>query len=127
MAVDRSTPILLVDDYGTMLRIVHKLLRQIGFHDIDEALDGPSALLKMGSKKYGLVISDWNMAPMSGHELLERVRSDPELSATPFVIITAESKSDAQATAQAAGASGYITKPFNAETLQRKIDAVFAG
>ena len=71
MAVDLSMPILVVDDYNTMIRIIRNLLRQLGFEDIDDAADGSAALAKMRDKKYGLVISDWNMEPMTGYELLQ--------------------------------------------------------
>ena len=75
MAVDLSMPVLVVDDYSTMVRIIRNLLGQLGFADIDDARDGASALEKMRAKKYGLVISDWNMEPMTGYDLLKEVRS----------------------------------------------------
>ena len=125
MAVDLSMPILVVDDYGTMIRIIRNLLRQIGFKDIDDAPDGSIALCKMHIKRYSLVISDWNMEPMTGYELLKQVRSDPSLSATPFIMVTAESKTENVIAAKQAGVNNYIVKPFNADTLKTKIDAVF--
>jgi len=63
MSVDLKMPVLIVDDYATMLRIVKNLLKQIGFENVDEATDGGAALQMMKLKKYGLVISDWNMQP----------------------------------------------------------------
>jgi two-component system chemotaxis response regulator CheY len=125
MAVDPSLPILVVDDYNTMIRIIRNLLRQLGFVDVDDAADGSSALAKMQEKKYGLVISDWNMEPMSGYELLRQVRADPAISTTPFIMVTAESKTENVIAAKRAGVNNYIVKPFNAETLKKKIDAVF--
>ena len=124
MTVDATTPILVVDDYQTMVRIVRNLLKQIGFVNIDEAADGDSALRKLREKGYGLVISDWNMRPVSGLELLEAVRSDAALKATPFIMVTAESNSDNVAAAKRAGVSNCIVKPFNAETLREKIGRV---
>src|SRR4029079_3218627 len=94
MAVDLSMPILVVDDYTTMIRIIRNLLKQLGFADIDDASDGTAALSKMRSKRYGLVIYDWNMEPMTGYDLLRQVRSDPGIGETPFIMITAESKTD---------------------------------
>src|ERR1700742_881790 len=82
MAVDPSMPILVVDDYNTMIRIIRNLLRQLGFVDVDDAPDGSVALSKMHSKHYGLVISDWNMEPMTGYDLLKQVRSDPSIART---------------------------------------------
>jgi two-component system chemotaxis response regulator CheY len=127
MAVDMAMPILVVDDYGTMIRIIRNLLRQLGFQDVDDAMDGSIALTKMQSKKYGLVISDWNMEPMTGFELLKHVRSDPNLSETRFIMVTAESKTENVIAAKQAGVNHYIVKPFNADTLKHKIDAVFAA
>ncbi|MGK2284947.1 response regulator [Pedomonas sp. V897] len=124
MAVDLSMPILIVDDYKTMLRIVHNLLKQIGFENIDEATDGSMALSKMRRKKYGLVISDWNMEPMTGYELLKEVRADAELKTTPFIMVTAESKTDNVIAAKKAGVNNYIVKPFNAQTLKQKLVSV---
>jgi len=125
MAFDLSMPVLVVDDYNTMIRIIRNLLKQIGFQDIDDAPDGSAALAKMREKKYGLVISDWNMEPMTGYELLKEVRSDPSLAKTPFIMVTAESKTENVIAAKKAGVNNYIVKPFNAQTLQSKIEAVF--
>ena len=126
MAVDLSMPILVVDDYNTMIRIIRNLLKQLGFEDIDDACDGSAALNKMREKKYALVISDWNMEPMTGYELLKEVRADPSLAKTPFIMVTAESKTENVIAAKKAGVSNYIVKPFNAQTLKTKIEAVFA-
>jgi len=125
MAVDHSMPVLVVDDYNTMIRIIRNLLKQIGFQDIDDAADGSAALARMREKRYGLVISDWNMEPMTGYELLKEVRADPGLSKTPFIMVTAESKTENVIAAKKAGVNNYIVKPFNAQTLQSKIEAVF--
>jgi two-component system chemotaxis response regulator CheY len=125
MALDLSMPVLIVDDYNTMVRIIRNLLRQLGFENIDDANDGSKAFEKMQNRKYGLVISDWNMEPMTGYDLLQQVRSDPELSATPFIMITAESKTENVIAAKKAGVSNYIVKPFNAQTLKSKIESVF--
>jgi two-component system chemotaxis response regulator CheY len=125
MALDRTMPVLVVDDYNTMIRIIRNLLKQIGFSDIDDAADGSAALARMREKKYGLVISDWNMEPMTGYELLKEVRADPGLSKTPFIMVTAESKTENVIAAKKAGVNNYIVKPFNAQTLQSKIEAVF--
>ena len=124
MAVDLNMPILVVDDYKTMLRIIGNLLKQIGFQQIDEATDGATALAKLRDKDYGLIISDWNMEPMTGLQLLKEVRADNRLSKTPFIMITAESKTENVVAAKAAGVTNYIVKPFNAETLKNKLAAV---
>jgi two-component system chemotaxis response regulator CheY len=125
MAVDLTIPVLVVDDYSTMVRIIRNLLRQLGFEHIDDANDGAAALAKMRTHKYGLVISDWNMEPMTGYDLLKEMRADPELGRTPFIMVTAESKTENVIAAKKAGVSNYIVKPFNAQTLKTKIEAVF--
>ena len=124
MAVDMNMSILIVDDYKTMLRIIRNLLKQLGFNNVDEATDGSSALHKLREKGYGLVISDWNMEPMTGIQLLREVRADTRLKEMPFIMITAESKSENVVAAKEAGVSNYIVKPFNAETLKNKLSAV---
>lgn len=125
MAIDLTMPILVVDDYKTMVRIIKNLLKQIGFQDVDDAADGGEALAKLKSKSYGLVISDWNMQPMTGYELLKHVRADPALANLPFIMVTAEAKSENVVAAKQAGVSNYIVKPFNAQTLKGKIETVF--
>ncbi len=124
MAIDMSMPVLVVDDYKTMLRIISNLLKQLGFENVEEASDGTEALDKMKKGGYGLVISDWNMEPMTGYELLLKVRADDGLKRTPFIMVTAESKTENVIAAKKAGVNNYIVKPFNAATLKQKITAV---
>ncbi len=124
MNFDNAMPILVVDDYQTMVRIIRNLLKQLGFEDVDEASDGSEALTKMRERRYGLIISDWNMQPMTGYELLKQVRADRDLHSTPFIMVTAESKTENVIAAKRAGVNNYIVKPFNAQTLKAKIDAV---
>jgi two-component system, chemotaxis family, chemotaxis protein CheY len=124
MALDFSMPILVVDDYQTMVRIIRNLLKQLGFEDVDDASDGSAAIDKMRGRKYGLIISDWNMEPMTGYELLRQVRADDVLRPTPFIMVTAESKTENVIAAKKAGVNNYIVKPFNAQTLKSKIEAV---
>ncbi len=125
MAVDMNMNVLIVDDYTTMLRIIKNLLKQLGFSNIDEATDGTMALEKVKNKTYGLVISDWNMEPMSGYDFLKHVRAaDAPYKTVPFIMVTAESKTENVIAAKQAGVNNYIVKPFNAETLKTKISAV---
>ena len=127
MPADSSMPILVVDDYQTMVRIIRNLLKQIGYENVDEAANGQAALEMIRSKPYGLVISDWNMEPMTGFELLQKVRSDPAHPDVPFIMVTAESKTDNVVAARKAGVNNYIVKPFNAAMLKAKIDTVFSA
>ena len=124
MPIDKSINVLIVDDYKTMLRIIRNLLKQIEFNNVEEATDGAEALAKLRSGNFGLVISDWNMVPMTGLQLLQEVRADARLKAMPFIMVTAESKVENVVAAKQAGVSNYIVKPFNAETLRDKIEKV---
>lgn len=124
MAVDANMPILIVDDYKTMLRIIRNLLKQLDFNNVDEAMDGSEALKLLREKEFKLVISDWNMEPMTGLQLLREVRSDIKLKDLPFIMVTAESKTENVVAAKEAGVSNYIVKPFNAETLKQKLVSV---
>jgi two-component system chemotaxis response regulator CheY len=122
--MDKNINVLIVDDYRTMLRIIRNLLKQLEFNNVDEAVDGQEALAKLRAGNFGLVISDWNMAPMTGLDLLKEVRADQRLKDMPFIMITAESKTENVVAAKQAGVSNYIVKPFNAETLREKIEKV---
>jgi two-component system chemotaxis response regulator CheY len=127
MAINKQMPILIVDDYKTMLRIVRGLLNQLGFMNIDEATDGTMAWDMVKKKPYGLIVSDWNMEPMSGYEFLKLVRTNEATKQLPFIMVTAESKTENIIAAKQAGVSNYIVKPFNAQTLKGKLEAVFGA
>jgi two-component system, chemotaxis family, chemotaxis protein CheY len=122
MAVDKNMNILVVDDYQTMIRIITNLLKQLGFPNIDFATDGGMALEKIAGKQYGMIISDWNMEPMTGLDLLKELRGKG--NAVPFIMVTAESKTENVVAAKQAGVNNYIVKPFNADTLKSKISSV---
>ena len=124
MSVDMNMNVLIVDDYKTMLRIIENLLKQLGFKNVHQAIDGGSALKILREVPCGLVISDWNMQPMTGLQLLKEVRADSKLKDTPFIMVTAESKTENVVAAKEAGVNNYIVKPFNAETLKQKIVGV---
>ena len=126
MAVLMTMPILIVDDYNTMIRILRNLLRQLGFSNIDEASDGRTALTKLRTKEYALVISDWNMEPMTGLELLNRVRADERYKATPFLMV-ANDTGEQHAAAGRAGVSSFIVKPFTAQVLKAKLVSVLGA
>ncbi|MGL4398023.1 MAG: response regulator [Hyphomicrobium sp.] len=127
MTTAAELPVLIVDDYTTMVRIMRKLLKQIGYENVDEANSGVDALGKLQQKKYGLIISDWNMEPMTGMALLKAVRENPEWTDTPFILVTAESKADNIVAARASRVNGYLIKPFSAPVLKEKIDSALAG
>src|SRR3712207_1233200 len=124
MTADRFTKVLVVDDYKSMVDMLHDLLGELGFDDVDEAANGREALDKLRNGKFGLVISDWKMSPVDGYELLCEVRSDPELKDTPFLMIAAEPREDRVMKAREAGVSGFMAKPFTRATLEQKLNAL---
>ena len=110
---DRTTlKFLVVDDFSTMRRIVRNLLKELGFHNVEEAEDGAVAL-------------GWNMPNMDGLTLLQSIRADPALKPLPVLMITAEAKKENIIAAAQAGASGYIVKPFTGATLSEKLNKIF--
>jgi len=124
MSVDKNMSILVVDDFKMMRRVVKNLLNQIGFSNLDEAADGEEALKKIQQKPYRLVISDWNMEPMSGIELLQKVREGGETKDLDFIMLTAEGKPENIIKAKQLGVNSYIVKPFTAKVLKEKLVAL---
>lgn len=119
---------LVVDDFEVMRRAVANLLRKQGFHPVDEVSSAPEALDQMADAGgYALVLSDWNMDPMTGLELLNAVRSKGQFEKTVFVLMTAEPNEEKRTAAEAAGVSGFLVKPFSAETLSQEIARLFGG
>ena len=112
---------LVVDDFSTMRRIVKNLLQELGYAKIEEADDGTTALPMLKSGDFDFLITDWNMPSMPGLELLKQVRADPKLARMPVLMVTAEAKREQIVEAAQAGVSGYIIKPFTAQTLSEKL------
>jgi two-component system chemotaxis response regulator CheY len=127
MALDLTMRILVVEDNRTMGKIVRNLLALVGFKHVENVFDGNSALRLLRENQYGLVISDWNMQPMTGHALLKEIRADPTLRSIPFLMVTAASSVANIVAAKEEGANGYIVKPFTGETLKQRIAAIFAS
>jgi len=124
MAVDKNMRILIVDDFKTMIRIIENQLQGFGFRNLDTALDGESALKKVKEGKFDLILSDWNMQPMTGLELLKNIRADAAIKHIPVILITAETKPENIIAAKQAGVNNYIVKPFTGNTLKEKLTAV---
>ncbi|HEY8278445.1 MAG TPA: response regulator [Bdellovibrionota bacterium] len=120
-----NTKVLVVDDMLTMRKIVIKHLKDLGFTDIVEAVDGKQAysVLEAASPPVQLVVSDWNMPNCTGIELLKKVRHDARFAKLPFVMLTAEAEAHQVKEALEARVTGYVLKPFTKETLQQKLEA----
>lgn len=124
MAADKSMNVLVVDDYKSMVRIVRGMLNQLGFVNVDDAPDGAAAMALLKEKDYGLVLSDWNMQPVTGLELLKQVRAEERTKQTPFVMVTAEAKVENVIAARQAGVNNYVIKPFTLAVLKQKLTSV---
>jgi two-component system chemotaxis response regulator CheY len=122
---DQNMKILTVDDFSTMRRIIRNMLRQLGYNNVVEAEDGAEALSLLQREKVDFVISDWNMPNMSGLDLLKAIRADDNLKPLPVLLVTAEALKENVVEALKAGVNNYVIKPFTAETLKEKIDAIF--
>lgn len=125
-----NTKFLVVDDFATMRKIVKKVLDELGFKNVVEAVDGKNALelLKDCSQRNDpiqFVISDWNMPHLTGIDLLKACKADEKFNALPFMLVTAESEQSQIIEAAKAGVSEYVIKPFNAATLKVKIEKVY--
>jgi two-component system, chemotaxis family, chemotaxis protein CheY len=127
MAVARSIPILVVEDSQTVERIVRSLLERNQFTNVEYARDAEAALSRLRAKLFSLVISDWNMRPMSGLDLLRQMREHPMCRQARVVLITADQDPALAAQARAGGADAILRKPLAAETLLAAIENAFAG
>jgi two-component system chemotaxis response regulator CheY len=123
---DPEMEVLVVDDASAMRHIVRNLLRELGLKNISEAENGQIALDKLRVKKADFVVSDWNMPVMTGIDLLRAIRADQALKSTPVLMVTAEGNQKNIVEAMQAGVNNYIVKPFNAQTLQEKLNKIFS-
>jgi len=117
--------ILVVDDMLTMRKIVSKLLRDCGYSDIIQAVDGKDAWEKAKDGSFNLIISDWNMPNCTGIELLKLVRAAAETKDTPFILVTAEAEQHQIVEAIQSGVDQYIVKPFTIDGFRSKLTAVY--
>jgi two-component system chemotaxis response regulator CheY len=124
-SLDKKMPILIVDDFSTMRRVMKNCLTKLGFENVTEAEDGSDALSKLKDQKFKFIISDWNMPNMMGLDFLKAVRDDEAHGAVPFLLVTAESQKDNVFEAARAGVSNYIVKPFTADILHKKMETIF--
>jgi two-component system, chemotaxis family, chemotaxis protein CheY len=125
--VSKNMKFLVVDDFSTMRRIIKNLLHDLGYQNVVEADDGKTALPVLQAGGIDVLITDWNMPGMPGLELLKAVRSDEKLAGMPVLMLTAEAKREQIIEAAQAGVSGYVIKPFTAETLKEKLDKILAS
>ena len=126
----KETHILVVDDSLNIRRLVVDSLQKLGFVKISTAEDSNEALGKLAffvatPTPVKLVLSDLNMPGPSGLEFLKQVRASSEYAQLPFILVTTESEKGAVIEAAVSGVCGYIVKPFNLETLTKRLNEAF--
>jgi two-component system, chemotaxis family, chemotaxis protein CheY len=124
---NQNMKILVVDDFQTMRRIIRGVLKELGFANVVEADNGVRALEILKGEKIDFIISDWNMPEMTGIELLKTVRASQDWKDLPFLMVTAEGKSEQVLDAVKNRVNNYVIKPFTPATLQEKILKIFEG
>ena len=118
--------LLIVDD-STMLRdMLAYALNEGGYSDVDEAVDGVEGLNKAKVTEYDLIISDVNMPNMDGLTMIEEVRKLPNYAKKPILVLTTERSEDIKAKGKAAGATGWIVKPFVPDKLLKAVNTVLS-
>lgn len=116
--------VLVIDDVQEAAHLLRKVLRAIGFLNVDEASNGADALRMMEAKSYDLVISDWNMEPMTGLDLLKQIRATPALASTLFMMVTASVDEARVRAALDAGVQGFLVKPYSIEDVRKRVMAL---
>jgi two-component system chemotaxis response regulator CheY len=124
MTANTDLKFLIVDDFSTMRRIVRGLLKEIGYHNAEEAEDGSAALHVLRNGRIDFVVSDINMPVMNGFELLTAIKKDDALKHIPVLMVTAEARKEDIVRAAQEGAAGYIVKPFTKATLEEKVQKI---
>jgi two-component system chemotaxis response regulator CheY len=124
MPLAKSLSVLVVDDHASIRGLTRHGLGQLGVVDVSEAMDGTEALGVLSQKRFDLIIADWTMDGIDGLDLLARIRANPVVGRTPFILLTARNDAESVRTAIAAGVNNYIVKPFDVPTLRSKIEAV---
>lgn len=121
-AVGAGARCLVVDDHEAMRRITVNQLRQLGVEQVQTAKNGAEALRLMQLHRFDVVLSDWNMPVMTGIELLEAIRADKQLFATPFILITAEAERSGVEQAIARGVTSLLLKPYAPRQLMARLE-----
>ncbi len=120
----RINSTLLVDEKRTSTRLISDLFRRLGFGDVQAAHNAEDALKLLRERKFGLVLADWDLEPMSGLQLLRAVKGDEKLRRTPVLITAAHLTCEQVVLARRTGADALILKPFLASALRSKIEEI---
>ena len=117
--------ILTVDDSASVRQAIKIALLGKG-HAVSEAVDGADGVSKVEAQSFDLILTDLNMPNMNGLEMIRTLRKNPKHLGVPIIFLTTESDDSIRADAKAAGATGWITKPFDPAQLIRIVDKVLA-
>ncbi len=125
MPAEKDLKILVVDDFSATRTIVINYLSKLGYKNTVEAEDGFSALARLKSALFDLVVTDWSMSDMSGLDLLKQMRADSDLKHIPVLMVTSEDLHGNIVTAIKAGLNDYIVRPFEEHTFKQKLENFF--
>jgi len=125
MPIDTDMKILIVDDFAATRKIIFNTFAQLGFNNTDEEDDGFSALVRLKSALFDLVVIDWKMSKMSGMELLKQIRADPNLKHIPVLMVSEDGLQENIVAATKAGLNAYIIRPFEVKTFAEKLEKIF--
>ena len=125
MPIDTDMKILIVDDFAATRKIIFNTFAQLGFNNTDEEDDCISALVRLKSALFDLVVIDWKMSKMSGMELLKQIRADPNLKHIPVLMVNDDYLQENIVAATKAGLNAYIIRPFEVKTFAEKLEKIF--
>ena len=125
MPIDTDMKILIVDDFAATRKIIFNTFAQLGFNNTDEEDDGFSALVRLKSALFDLVVIDWKISKMSGMELLKQIRTDPNLKHIPVLMVSEDGLQENIVAATKAGLNAYIIRPFEVKTFAEKLEKIF--
>lgn len=122
--LDKNMPILVVDDYSTVRRVVKNCLTKLGFKNVLEAEDFAGALTLISEHQVRLIISDWKLPDLGTDDTLARLKSDRKLNSLPLLLVVSEQQKNEILANSRATQEQLLVKPFTTETLQKKMEAV---
>ena len=127
MEIDKTIPILIVDDHQGMRRILDDILRAVGFRNLVYAEDGALTMKLLETTPVSLVFLDWEMPRMSGLEVLQAMRASKKLENIPVIMVTARAEEDKVISAISSGVNNYVIKPYTPDAIYKKMQAVMSS
>lgn len=125
MSVKASIKILVAGEFAASRKVLVYTLEQLGFDNMEEVTDAYSALVRLKSALFELVITDWEMSKMSGLQLLQQIRADPELKQIPVLMVSEDTNPQNIVAATKAGVNAYLIKPFEVASFAEKMENIF--